>query len=308
MAQMPRGEPRSVPDQGAVSYAAMLEREQLKRELAESALFAPLGDPLDVVRRAPRLNSIVSLDGQTYREVDNGRANALVPVDNSSFSPAERAEQRRAIGRASLIADHPLGSVANGLATLAGASPATRDRALVGGGLADAALFGVAARDAPARSVPPPFRGATAPRAVLRDEIRAGSVNANGQAMGVNATLTANMLGAGTKARGTPPGWQGHGTRYNEARAHLLARRLGGSGTDARNIVTMTHQGANTPQMSSFEGKVARRIRAGEVVEYSVRPLHGPGVLPPSAVLLTAYGSCGAPAARIIQNPAGPRR
>lgn len=308
MAQMPRGEPRSVPDQDAKSWAAMVEREELKRKLAESALFSPLGGRLDILNQASRLDPTVTIGGQRYREVDNGRANVLVPADDSRFSPAERAGQRRAIERASFIADHPFGSVAYGLATLAGASPATRDRALVGGGMADGALLGVAARGAPARGVPPPFRGAPAPAPVVRDKVRYSEVNANGQATGVNGTPTADMLGAGTKARGTPPGWQGHGRRYNEARAHLLARQLGGSGTDVRNIVTMTHKGANTPQMSSFEGAVARRVRAGEVFEYSVMPLYGPGVLPPSAVLLTAYGSRGTPAARIIQNPAGRRR
>lgn len=126
MAQMPRGEPRSVPDQGAESYAAMLEREQLRRELAESALFALLADPLGPLRQAPRSNPTIAVGGRTYREVDNGRANVLVPVDNSPFSPAERVEQRRAIGRASFIADRPFAGVAYGLGALAGASPTAR--------------------------------------------------------------------------------------------------------------------------------------------------------------------------------------
>lgn len=303
MAQMPRGEPRSVPDQGAQSYAAMLEREQLKRELAESALFAPLADSLDFLRRAPRPNPTVTIGGRAYREVDDGSANVLVPVDNSPFSPAERAEQRRAIGRASFIADHPFAGVAYGLAALAGASPTSRDKALVGGGLADAALLGVAARGAPVRGVPPP-RLDPAPKPKLRDPVRYGELNASRQATGVTATVIADMLGTGKRARGTPPGWQGHGLRYNEARAHLFGRQLGGSGKSP-NVVTMTHHGANTPQMRGFENAVARRVRAGEVVEYFARPLYGPGALPPSAVLLAAYGSRGAPVARIIQNPAG---
>lgn len=173
--------------------------------------------------------------------------------------------------------------------------------------MADAALLGVAARGASARSLPPPFRGAPAPEPVPRDDVRYGRVNANGQATGVNSTLTADMLGTGNRARGTPPGWQGDGRRYNEARGHLQGRRFGGLG-NSPNVVTMTHIGTNTPQMRGFEDSVARRLRTGEVVEYFVTPLYGPGALPPSAILLAAYGSRGAPAARVIENPAGRRR
>jgi hypothetical protein len=75
-----------------------------------------------------------------------------------------------------------------------------------------------------------------------------------------------------------------------------------------RNFVTQTQQGSNTPQMRDFEGGVARRVRAGEVVEYSAAPLYAPGVLPPSAILLTAHGSRGAPSAQLIPNPAGRRK
>lgn len=126
----------------------------------------------------------------------------------------------------------------------------------------------------------------------------------------MNATLTAPMLGSGTGAnrRRIPPGWQGDGRVHNEARAHLLGNQLGGSGSDMRNLVTMTHNGANTPQMRDFENGVARRVRAGEVVEYSATPLYNSGTLPPSAVLLTTQGSRSAPSARIILNPAGRRR
>lgn len=75
-----------------------------------------------------------------------------------------------------------------------------------------------------------------------------------------------------------------------------------------RNIVTQTQNGSNTPQMRGFENAVAGRVRAGEVVEYFSKPVYGQKALPPSAILLTAYGSRGAPAARLIPNPAGRRR
>lgn len=59
-------------------------------------------------------------------------ANVLVPVDDPLVSPAEREEQWRGIERAYFMADHPLGSVAYDVATLANASPGARDGALVG--------------------------------------------------------------------------------------------------------------------------------------------------------------------------------
>src|SRR3954453_21627839 len=105
------------------------------------------------------------------------------------------------------------------------------------------------------------------------------------------------MLGTGKVAsrRLAPPGWQGNGNLYNEARGHLLAKSLGGAGgLDGRNFVTLTHRGANSPQMSNFEQGVARSVRAGKVVEYAAKPLYDDGVLPPSAILLTAHAAGGA--------------
>lgn len=57
-----------------------------------------------------------------------------------------------------------------------------------------------------------------------------------------------------------------------------------------------------------FENDLARRVRAGEVIDYSVTPLYGDGALPPAAVLLTASGTRAQPVARVIQNPAGASR
>ncbi|HEY3695175.1 DNA/RNA non-specific endonuclease [Phenylobacterium sp.] len=248
----------------------------------------------------------------TYREIDNGRANVLVPIDDPPVSPAELAERRQTINRALFIADHPFGVLAYDLATLANASPRARDGALIGGGLADVATLGAAPRIASVRGPAVRPQGQPAPPTLPlpRPNTRYGDLKPNGQATGIAATLTAPMLGSGTRAnrRLTPPGWQGHGRKYNEARGHLQERQLGCSGSDMRNLVTLTHNGANSPQMSSFENGVARRVRAGEVVGYSATPLYESGVLPPSAILLTAHGSRRAPAARIVQNPAGRRR
>ena len=51
-----------------------------------------------------------------------------------------------------------------------------------------------------------------------------------------------------------PPGWTGG--VVNQARAHLLAATLGGSGSEPRNLVTMD-QGANLRMFHEFEGEAA---------------------------------------------------
>ncbi|KUF14694.1 sugar-binding protein [Streptomyces silvensis] len=53
-------------------------------------------------------------------------------------------------------------------------------------------------------------------------------------------------------------------------RGHLLAKRLGGSGVDRRNLVTL-YQKVNNPRMSTFEGEMADRIKGGETLYYNVR-------------------------------------
>jgi hypothetical protein len=76
-----------------------------------------------------------------------------------------------------------------------------------------------------------------------------------------------------------------------------------------QDLVTITQHPTNSPQMRDYEQDVARRVRAGEVVEYSVVPLYNEGMLPPSTIVMTAHGSRGgAPSGRIILNPAGRRR
>jgi hypothetical protein len=221
---------------------------------------------------------------------------------------AEREERRQSVERVSYMVDHPLAGVAYGLASLTKASPAARDQALIAGGAVDTVMLGAAPRGASVLGRPTPVRR---PPEVpnLRDPIRSRAPNGQGQARGTAGSLTEALLGTGKRAnwRRTPPGWQGDGRKFNEARGHLLARLLGGSG-DEPNIVTLTHRGANTPQMQSFERGIAGRVRSGEVVEYSAMPLYNPGVLPPSSILLTALGSRGAPTARLINNPAGRRK
>jgi hypothetical protein len=319
MAQMPRGEPRSVPDPAGDQYDEMIRQERLKRQRAEAVPAKPWASldrapfsrdfRLDAIYQSrPSVDSPIKIGGQTYREIDNGQANVLVPVDD--LSPAEREERQRVIARAFFIADHPIGAVGYDAAILAGASSGMRDVALASGGLVDALSVGAAPRGAPIRRPTAAPQRKVAPPTRPRPDIWYRELNAQGQPMGTNSMITKSMLGTGTKAnrRIRPPGWQGDGTEYNEARGHLHANHLGGSGDDPRNIVTLTHNRANTPQMRDFEQQVARNVRDGDVVDYSVTPLYGDGALPPRWILMTVNGSRSGPAARLVENPAGRRR
>ncbi|CAN5839326.1 hypothetical protein BH11PSE1_BH11PSE1_19770 [soil metagenome] len=313
MAEMPNGKPRSVPDPLGAPYDEMIRqyggRQDEKRSPpALSAMsFPPIDSRLKLLNRTARPNPYVTIGGRTYKGADNGRADVLVPVDDPSISPAVRADRRQAVNRALFMADHPLGSAAYAIATLADASPRARNGALMAGSAADAALLGTAPRLAGARAAPTPKQPSLAPPFIKQPEVRYGQPTALGQATRVMATLTAPMLAFGTKAdrRQTPPGWQGNGDKFKEARGHLLAKQLGGSGRDPRNLVTLTQAPSNSPQMRDLENGVRRRVQAGEVVEYSAMPLYTPGALPPARILLTALGSRGVPVARIVENPAG---
>jgi RHS repeat-associated protein len=76
-------------------------------------------------------------------------------------------------------------------------------------------------------------------------------------------------------------------------RGHLLARQLGGSGTDLRNLVTL-YRNANAPVMSTQEQKIADAIAAGNTVYYSSIPIYSSPDNPiPSGVTMSAYTSTG---------------
>jgi hypothetical protein len=292
---MPRGEARTVPDPAGEAYDEMI-REQRRKEAAKGFPgFSPYGH-IEAVRSAPQ-SPTITLGDQMYREVDNGSANRLVPYD-PLYTPAERAAQKDSVVRALFIAGHPMGAVAYGAATMAGAPQKTRDAALVGGGLVEEAVI---ARSPSAARLRAPTPRVKTPR----EPVRQGALNEREQATGFNASMTADMLAGGTRAKQSikPPGFES-----GDSRGHLRGRQLGGLGDDELNLVTITQKPANSPQMSSFENAVKRRVRAGEAVEYMVKPLYREGILPPSAILLTATGPRHPPTARLIRNPAGHRR
>ena len=88
-----------------------------------------------------------------------------------------------------------------------------------------------------------------------------------------------------------PPGFGGQAAGH--ARGHLLGNQLGGSGTDARNLVTLFQNPANHPTMSAFEAQVRAAVEAGQVVDYWAIPVYQGSNLTPVGVTLRARGSSG---------------
>jgi hypothetical protein len=309
MAQMPKGKPRSVPDPLGDQIEAVHRRERLKRERTEDAIarsesFSPTAR-LSGVRNGPRLSPTVTIGGQTYREVDNGRANVLVPVDDPLFTPAEREAQRRGIERTAFSATHSMGGTLDGMAAFLGAPQAWRDPILIGGAVLDTVATGLAPRGgatSATKLAPPPRQ--MPQRRVDLGPARFRRMTSAGQATGVNATVRKEMLGTGTDAdrRITTPGLR---DTKGTARAHLLANQLGGRGDIRANLMTATHNPTNNSFMKKFENGVAQMVRGGEFVDYFVKPIYGREALPPRFIMMTARGSNGSQAARIVENPAG---
>lgn len=313
MAEMPRGKPRSVLDLLGDEVEAAHRRDRLQREKAEDAAalqrsmrsaFQRL--PFEERSAALELNAqsepTITRLKQTYRAVDNGRAIKLVPVDNPLVTPAVRAEQRRAIERANFAARNPMGGALDGAAAFLGVGEARRDPLLFGGAALDSLASGFASRGGAHRQATP-----SPPRPLPRDQfdlgaVRFGRLTPAGQATGMNATVRKEMLGTGTTVarRMVTPG-----LHQGLDRAHLLGRQLGGRGDINENLVTATPSPTNKSFMQSFENGVARMVRNGEFVDYSVTPLYGRDALPPRFVMMTARGSHGSQAARVVENPAG---
>ncbi|MFD7705464.1 RHS repeat-associated core domain-containing protein [Streptomyces caelestis] len=100
----------------------------------------------------------------------------------------------------------------------------------------------------------------------------------HGRPSEMHATITRDMLNEGTEANSSlkPPGFL-HGTDHNQARGHMLARMLGGTGDHLDNLFTITQNPTNSPHMRDLEqqiynavaGDPARNI-AGQTVQYSV--------------------------------------
>ncbi|WP_395297010.1 LamG-like jellyroll fold domain-containing protein [Kitasatospora hibisci] len=77
------------------------------------------------------------------------------------------------------------------------------------------------------------------------------------------------------------------------ARCHFIARELGGSGTNRKNLAPCFQQGTNTGEMDSFrefEKHVGDVMREGQIVDYTVIPLYNaPTSTIPFGFSLAAY-------------------
>ncbi|MGW8768677.1 RHS repeat-associated core domain-containing protein [Streptomyces sp. NPDC055815] len=94
--------------------------------------------------------------------------------------------------------------------------------------------------------------------------------DAHGRPFEMNAIITRDMLDEGTDANRSlrPPGFLGG--IHNQARGHMLANRLGGSGDTLDNLFTITQTPTNSPDMRHWEDQVYRAVAAGKIVTYNV--------------------------------------
>lgn len=101
------------------------------------------------------------------------------------------------------------------------------------------------------------------------------------------------MLGTGTPAKASikPAGFGGQ--KAGHARGHLLGNQLGGAGDEPRNLTTLFQNPVNHPVMSSVEGSGRKAVEAGEVVQYSVKPIYEGNTLIASGVTINAEGDKG---------------
>lgn len=99
------------------------------------------------------------------------------------------------------------------------------------------------------------------------------SLDSLGRAVGAVAVITPDMIGTGSKAS-----WHIHPTGFGGAlagheRGHLIAKELGGSGKDRRNLATMT-EGANDPGMRYWEQMARNLVEEGNIVRYEVKAIY----------------------------------
>jgi hypothetical protein len=215
--------------------------------------------------------------------------------------------RRAGLERVDYMARNPVAGAAYAVATLAGASPQARDRAMVAGGALNAVALSAAPLGARTRRPPVRYPSAQiAPPTLARAPIRYGTSTSTGQATGANATVTKSMLRSGGRVRKglTLPGLIDSG---KQDRSHLIAKLLGGAARSPQEVVPLDRR-ANRGSMRTFEESGGNRVRAGEILEYFVSPLYRSGNSAPSAVIMSAHGSRGGVTPRVIQNRIGARQ
>ena len=109
---------------------------------------------------------------------------------------------------------------------------------------------------------------------------------------GVLSVITRSRLDTGSQASQyiEPPGWSGDGNLFNEARGHLQANMLGGSGRDSRNLVTLEDKPLNNRWMKLVENEVYRHVKDVEPVLYQVVPEYKGTNLAPIRIHIQAIG------------------
>jgi len=118
-----------------------------------------------------------------------------------------------------------------------------------------------------------------------------GELDALGRPTGVDAIITQDMIGTGSPASSAirPPGFQGGA--WGHARGHLLGAQLGGSGTNARNLITIRQVPANTPVMRGVEFEIRAVVEGGQTVNLTVTPIYNSTYLIPQGITMVAEGS-----------------
>ncbi|WP_405523689.1 DNRLRE domain-containing protein [Streptomyces canus] len=134
---------------------------------------------------------------------------------------------------------------------------------------------------------------ATGVMACLRDE----GVDYKGRGKKPNPNKDTEIVGSDTNRSAQvlpsdPAGWADNDSRRGYQRGHLLARSLGGSGTEPRNLVKL-YKRANSPVMRDFEGRVRDRLDAGETVFYTAIPVYETHQTLPDRIELFALGDQG---------------
>ncbi|MFK7101517.1 DNA/RNA non-specific endonuclease [Flavobacterium oreochromis] len=108
-----------------------------------------------------------------------------------------------------------------------------------------------------------------------------------GRPTGGFAEVTQSTLGTGTSASSSvsPPGWLGGEHPHHQQRGHLISNNHGGSGTDKRNLVTIT-DGTNHPGMTKYENKITKHVKAGNTVLVEVKPVYNGDELIPHKITI----------------------
>ena len=109
-----------------------------------------------------------------------------------------------------------------------------------------------------------------------------------GRPTGAFAIVTKADIGKGSDASVDPPGWKGDQCPHHQQRGHLLAKNHGGSGSDKRNVVTLT-DGTNHPGMTRHERTITNSANKGNTVFVIVLALYEGDNLIPSKIKMLAW-------------------